>query len=272
MIASVIIPTYNRQILTERAINSVLKCNGSTLTQIIVVDDCSVIPFKSPLLRTQDMLIRQEINCGANVCRSVGLKNAVGEVIYFLDSDDYILNRNFEEDYEIVKKNPNFLYYCNYNYGFGIKNIPDTINKDNYFDYILNRYPGLANTCSICFSSNLNIVLDTSLKAHQDWDFIYFSFLKKGITAKKLNGYVFIDRTDKKSISRQRDPNRSLPWLEKLRKEDTEENYNYLFFYLLSKYPECMSFFKFLNLSLSYLIKNKTNLRFVLKRFIQRFL
>ena len=44
-IATVIIPTFNRQELTVRAIKSVINCDGSKNVEIIIIDDCSTIPF-----------------------------------------------------------------------------------------------------------------------------------------------------------------------------------------------------------------------------------
>jgi glycosyltransferase involved in cell wall biosynthesis len=270
MKSSIIIPTYNRQELTDRAIQSILSSKGSLEVQIIVVDDNSCVPFISKYIRPQDLIIWMAQNGGANVCRAEGLKKAIGEVIYFLDSDDYIIERDFDKNYEIVLENPNNLYYCEYS-GYNIKGLPEQITKEEYFDFIFNRYPGIANTCTLCFSSKIMPHIDRSLPRHQDWDLVYFSFLKKNIIAKKIPGKVFIDRSDKRSISRNRNFLESLPWLEKLR----EENYDifcYACYFLLSKYPECLPLFKFIGLSLRFLSLKKINLTFILKRTIQRLL
>ncbi|MGE4558772.1 MAG: glycosyltransferase family 2 protein, partial [Desulfobulbus sp.] len=92
---SVILPTYNRAAFLERSIGSVL---GQRLAcdELIVVDDGSTdatvavveqIAADSPVpLR----LLRQE-NRGAAAARNAGIRAAGGELLAFLDSDDWWL-------------------------------------------------------------------------------------------------------------------------------------------------------------------------------------
>jgi len=271
MKSSIIIPTYNRQLTTDRAIKSILACPGSSNVQILIVDDHSDIPFTSQYLRQQDSIHLMPKNSGANVCRAEGLRKASGEVIYLLDSDDYIIERDFDKNFEIVTKSPGNLYYCGYS-GYTLKDLPPQITKEEYFDFILNRYPGIANTCTLCFSYKIKPTIDISLPKHQDWDLVYFSFLKKGLIAKRIPGRVFIDRSDKKSISRTKNYSRSLPWLEKLRKEENTEIYHYASYWVLSKYRECMSLSEFILISIKLLYRKKISITLIAKRFIQRFL
>ncbi|NJM96625.1 MAG: glycosyltransferase family 2 protein [Phormidesmis sp. RL_2_1] len=89
-IVSVIIPTYNRRHLIEPAIQGVLDQTYETY-ELIVVDDASVdgtadwVETHYPWAR----LIRLERNIGAAAARNVGIRAAKGELIAFLDSDDY---------------------------------------------------------------------------------------------------------------------------------------------------------------------------------------
>ena len=271
-IATVIIPTFNRQELTVRAIKSVINCDGSKNVEIIVIDDCSEHPFSTTVLRPIDSIYRNETNMGANKCRSIGLLKAKGEIIYLLDSDDYLVWKDFEADYKIVKDS-NTLFYCAHDYGFpySIKKLPIEIKKEFYFDYIFHLYPGIANTCCLCFPSNLNLTFDSTLTQHQDWDFVN-SALNKNIAVKKIEGFVYIDRTDKKSLGRKKNYKKPLPWIEKLKKEENKDTFKYVNFCILCKYTEHMSFFVFLKQSIMYLLKNKISLIFVCKRFIQRYL
>lgn len=88
---SVIIPTYNRADRLKTAIDSVL---GQTYPffELIVVDDGSTdgTPDLLATIRHPIRVIRQE-NTGVSAARNRGIQTASGELIAFLDSDDYWL-------------------------------------------------------------------------------------------------------------------------------------------------------------------------------------
>jgi glycosyltransferase involved in cell wall biosynthesis len=89
MTVTALIPTYNRRAHTFRAIDSVL---GQTVPvdEIIVVDDGSTdgtAEAVSDRYGSRVVLFRQE-NAGTSVARNRGIREATGEWIAFLDSDD----------------------------------------------------------------------------------------------------------------------------------------------------------------------------------------
>lgn len=89
---SVIIPTFNAAQTIERAINSVLSQAGNDERQIIVVDDYSqddTVGIVLRLKRSQITLIRQNVNRGPASARNLGLSQASGDYVAFLDADDY---------------------------------------------------------------------------------------------------------------------------------------------------------------------------------------
>lgn len=87
---SVVIPAYNREKSIEMCLNSVLNQTYKPL-EIIVVDDCSTDNTVSKIKRYKCDFIRV-IECsekhGAQRARNIGIKEAKGEWIAFLDSDD----------------------------------------------------------------------------------------------------------------------------------------------------------------------------------------
>jgi glycosyltransferase involved in cell wall biosynthesis len=89
---SIIIPVYNRQVLSERALRSVEIQNVGGM-EIVVVDDCSSPPFRLPddLNRPHINVVRLEQNQGDAGARNAGVVAARGDWIAFLDSDDYWL-------------------------------------------------------------------------------------------------------------------------------------------------------------------------------------
>lgn len=85
---SVIIPTFNRVGLLRQALDSVY---SQTFTdhEIIVVDDGSTDGTDLYLLGLRDRVrVFRQANQGPGVARNLGIANAQGEYVAFLDSDD----------------------------------------------------------------------------------------------------------------------------------------------------------------------------------------
>lgn len=104
---SVVIPMYNRKKTIERCLNSVLNQSYKNL-EVILVDDCSTdgtIDYISNVHDQRIRLIQLEINSGAQIARNTGIKNANGEWIVFLDSDDELTKDSISCRYNMLKKN-----------------------------------------------------------------------------------------------------------------------------------------------------------------------
>lgn len=87
---SIIIPTYNREKLIKRAIDSVLNQTYQDY-EVIIIDDGSKDRTKEVIEEIGDNRIRYiglEINQGVSHARNVGIQEARYEYIAFLDSDD----------------------------------------------------------------------------------------------------------------------------------------------------------------------------------------
>lgn len=87
-LVSVVIPTYNRRYILGSAIQSVLDQTYPSV-EVIVVDDGSKDDTES-LVRGYDARVRylRQDNAGVCAARNLGLKNARGEFVALLDSDD----------------------------------------------------------------------------------------------------------------------------------------------------------------------------------------
>ena len=87
---SVIIPTYNRETVIGRAIESVLKQTYPHF-ELLIIDDGSTDQTKRVVERIADERIRYillEENGGVARARNVGIAEAQYDYIAFLDSDD----------------------------------------------------------------------------------------------------------------------------------------------------------------------------------------
>lgn len=92
MQVSVIIPTFNAENVIYRAISSIKSQKDIDDIEIIVVDDCSKDNTKNIALDHQCKLINVSKNSGGpNKGRNIGLREARGEYICFLDQDDEFL-------------------------------------------------------------------------------------------------------------------------------------------------------------------------------------
>jgi glycosyltransferase involved in cell wall biosynthesis len=94
---SVIIPTFNRAQLLERAVRSVLE-QSFTDVEIIVVDDGSTDDLWSvcPALHHRQVRYTRQANQGPARTRNAGIAVAKGEFVSFLDSDDVLLPNNLQ--------------------------------------------------------------------------------------------------------------------------------------------------------------------------------
>src|SRR5688500_1347785 len=96
-LVSVIIPNYNYAHYLPQAINSVLAQTYSQV-EIIVIDDGSTDDSVT-VLRSYGDRIRwlQQPNQGVSAARNVGAHNTKGELVAFLDADDFWLPERSEE-------------------------------------------------------------------------------------------------------------------------------------------------------------------------------
>lgn len=89
-VVSVIIPTYKRPQLLQRAIYSVLRQTYADF-EILVVDDCSPDDTQATVWSIGDSrlrYLRHETNKGLPAVRNTGIRAARGTYIAFLDDDD----------------------------------------------------------------------------------------------------------------------------------------------------------------------------------------
>jgi len=94
---SVVIPTYNRAAVIRRAVESVRAQKGVSL-ELIIVDDGSTDDTESMLQSMEGPITHVRIpHSGVSAARNRGIREAAGNWIAFLDSDDYWLPGKLKE-------------------------------------------------------------------------------------------------------------------------------------------------------------------------------
>jgi glycosyltransferase involved in cell wall biosynthesis len=177
MIVSVIIPVYNREFELRRAVKSVLNQTIQDF-EILVVDDFSELDLEGVVKSVNDTrvkFLRLPKKGNANVCRNLGIKEAEGNYIALLDSDDEWQPNHLEKKIEAIERTKT-------DGVFGSTIIDNGSNQrvvlsrplkenESMINYLLSD--GLAQTSSYCFTSSSvkKIAWDESLFRHQDLDF-----------------------------------------------------------------------------------------------------
>ncbi len=117
---SFIIPVYNVEKFVGECLESIY-CQGISeeLFEVICIDDCSPDNSKSIVLHFKNKhsnlrLIEHDINKGLGGARNTGIVNAKGEYIWFIDSDDTIVENCLDKIFNLLSNYPETLLF-NYN-------------------------------------------------------------------------------------------------------------------------------------------------------------
>ena len=105
---SVILPTFNRDRILPRAINSVLAQTHANF-ELIIIDDASDDHTSVVIKQFTDSRLRYRThkqNCGAAAARNSGLRLAKGRFISFLDDDDEYLPDFLDETLKNLVSSP----------------------------------------------------------------------------------------------------------------------------------------------------------------------
>jgi len=130
-LVSVIIPTYYRNELLERAIRSARDQTYDNV-EIIVVDD-SGEQHAAPVVSTFDEVeyVGLTANSGANEARNAGYRQASGHYIQFLDDDDWMYDQKIERQVPILSSRDDIgVVYCGVETDSGV-DWPDPAQRGN---------------------------------------------------------------------------------------------------------------------------------------------
>lgn len=179
---SVIIPTYNRQDLVQKTIDSVLNQTFRDW-ELIVVDDGSTDQSASVLQErygSRIIYIYQE-NQGESAARNRGLCSATGEYVAFLDSDDLWHPNKLQRQIEAFAEKPELglvstqAYWINYE-GLLLRQAPHGHGRENndisWQDLVLDNVVAGGGSAAMVRRSCLSHVggFDSDIRFGEEWD------------------------------------------------------------------------------------------------------
>ena len=137
---SIIVPCYNCQDTIRECYNSIKKSVNNVLShEIILINDGSIdktqLILKEIITNDKNVTVINQENKGVSAARNIGLKNAKGKYISFVDSDDSIIEEYYTKMIIPLKENPNLdLIICDYSSsGLSNKDILN-ISIDNIYE------------------------------------------------------------------------------------------------------------------------------------------
>ena len=109
---SVIIPAYNAALYIKNSINSVLNQTIGDF-EVLVVDDGSTDNTREIVMTFQDKRLRYvyQSNGGVSSARNMGIRNAKGKYICFLDADDLWKSNHLAVVSQLIEKYPEASVY-----------------------------------------------------------------------------------------------------------------------------------------------------------------
>ena len=150
-LVSVIMPYYKKINFVINAINSVLNQSFQNFELILIYDDTNLSDleiiknkFKN---NTKLKIIKNNENFGAGISRNIGISQSIGEIIAFIDSDDFWFKEKLEKQLNFMKDNNFDFTFCNYKKKISEKKsitIISSKKKFNYNDLFKSCYIGLS--------------------------------------------------------------------------------------------------------------------------------
>ena len=163
---SVTVPVYNTAQFLPRCIDSILS-QSFTDFELLLVDDgstdgsgaiCNAYAEKDSRIR-----VFHKENGGASSARNVGLNNAIGEWVTFIDSDDWIEENYFqipfEDDVDLYVQNWSFAYG-----GIMEHYRPQFVDGSNYCSFMQENVHSDTFRTACCSFFKMKIICDNNIR------------------------------------------------------------------------------------------------------------
>jgi glycosyltransferase involved in cell wall biosynthesis len=179
---SIIIPHFNRSLLLKETLASVVAQTYTDWEVIIVDDDSEEEEWKKIQCYVTDkinIIKRNELPGGPSKCRNIGIKEAKGEYLIFLDADDLLAPFCIEQRLDVMLQNTELDWAVFPQYMFFDNKISDSIlfskptsTKEEAIAYFLQMSAPWQTMASIWKNQTLQILggFDEQLRCMEDPD------------------------------------------------------------------------------------------------------
>ena len=178
---SIIVPVYNAKKYLEQCIDSILSQSFSNFELLLIDDGSTDISGKiCDEYATKDSRVRifHKNNGGVSSARNIGLNNAKGEWILFLDADDWLENNALSIIINSISDGVSLLQFNAYVVNSSNKRLHNNGDGPCFFSNLKSYYrysrPELWNYCfKNEIISKLNLKFNESLNYAEDQVFVY---------------------------------------------------------------------------------------------------
>lgn len=215
---SIIVPVYNVEKYLPKCLDSLVNQTYANIEIICVNDgspDNSLQILEEYARKDERIKIINQQNQGVSVARNVGIDNATGDYILFVDADDWldtkaceIISEVFKENFDLISFN--VIYSDNRKNMFGFEKNASTINNREMWSNCYNKH--LLNKYNIRFPEGIKIAEDfvflsqvliytNNIKLIQDYLYYYFIDRRSASSAKDvalqdINAFKFMIMQD----------------------------------------------------------------------------
>lgn len=169
---SIIVPTFNRPQLLQRAIRSIFKQTFESW-EIIVINDGSTEFYHLEELEHPQVRYYSKENTGLASTRNYGITRAIGEYVCFLDDDDEYMQNHLFELHKLIDLNPTAGLFRTLTYlSYDNNNLVEQEFK-NYQDSTLKTlYNNLLTVNNVCLPRKVfeQYRFDPSIPIAEDYD------------------------------------------------------------------------------------------------------
>jgi glycosyltransferase involved in cell wall biosynthesis len=202
---SVVMPVYNGEKYLEEAINSVL-CQTFTDYELLIIDDGSTdssIEIIKSIKDSRIRLLKNEKNQGVAYTRNVGLKEAKGEYLAWMDCDDLIEPNRLEIQIKYLRDNLE-IGICGTaleRFGDGKPHVSKLFYDSKVIKAALLFYTSIRPATAM-YRMNMvreaNLSYDTRLAVAEDYDFFFEASFH--FPLKNINQVLYFYRASETSI------------------------------------------------------------------------
>lgn len=235
---SVIIPVYNSEKFLERLLESITQQTYKNY-EIIIVNDGST----DRSLEIIDKYNSDNLKCitinnsGPGVARKMGFELATGELLFFIDSDDMLPNKNvFEKIVRIYHNNEFDILFFNF-----IQKRRERQKKSNTFEksnmkeglynseYLKKHAVGGALWEKVFVKSKMKLEYFCDSKNYEDYytTYLYFNDCKNFYYTKEI--FYYADRDNENSISKKIDATKIKDTVNLIKITYEKTNYKFIF-------------------------------------------